>query len=161
MCKSSPNIYQHFKAFAKSGTCYVKLMWILFGSFWRKLGYLLLKNLVTLCTTYNLIWTRNDNLTDCRFRCRSRERATTNSRRLSSRRSLARSRSRRSTPTRGLIKWGNNIAIVSILIERACSVEPVDKIKPVFIYCRFNISWIRKTVFENKNIFAYFQNAAA
>ena len=49
----------------------------------------------------------------------------------------------------------------SIHIERACSVEPVDKIWPVFIYCMFNISWIRKTVFENKIYFAYFLKALA
>ena len=41
-------------------------------------------------------------------------------------------------------------------IERTFTVEAVDKIKLVFISCRYNISWIRKTVFENKYIFAYF-----
>ena len=39
--------------------------------------------------------------------------------------------------------------------ERACSVEAVDKIKPVLIYCWFNISLIWKTVFENQIIFAF------
>ena len=47
-------------------------------------------------------------------------------------------------------------ALSILSIERACSSEPVDKIKPVFIYSRFNISWIRKTVFENKNIICIF-----
>ena len=37
---------------------------------------------------------------------------------------------------------------LSIHLERACSVETVGKIKSVFIYCRFNTSWIRKTGFE-------------
>ena len=35
-----------------------------------------------------------------------------------------------------------------IHIEKAWSVKPVDKFKLVFISCRFNISWIRKTVYE-------------
>ena len=52
--------------------------------------------------------------------------------------------------------WGNSHRDRSIHIERACSTGPVDKIKPVFIYCRFNISWIRKTIFENKNMFCMF-----
>ena len=36
-------------------------------------------------------------------------------------------------------------------------LHAVDKIKPVFIKCRFNISWLRKAVF-NKNIFVLFKN---
>ena len=35
-------------------------------------------------------------------------------------------------------------------------VQALDKIKPAFIYFRFKISWIRKTVFENRNIFCLF-----
>ena len=41
-------------------------------------------------------------------------------------------------------------------IERACSVEAFDKIKQVVIYCRFNITRIRKTVCENKIIFVVY-----
>ena len=38
----------------------------------------------------------------------------------------------------------------------------MDKIKPVFIYCRFNISRIRKTVFVKTEIFfASFQSSLA
>ena len=44
----------------------------------------------------------------------------------------------------------------SIHIERACSMAAVDKIKLIFIYWRFNISWIKKSFFENKNIFYQF-----
>ena len=35
------------------------------------------------------------------------------------------------------------------------------KMKPVFIYCRFNISCIRKIILKTKNFFAYFHNALA
>ena len=45
---------------------------------------------------------------------------------------------------------------IEVYTYRDAKVQALDKIKPVFIYCRFNPSCIRKTVFEKRNTFAFF-----
>ena len=46
------------------------------------------------------------------------------------------------------------LALESML--KCMHIHALDKFKPVFIYCRFNISWIRKTVSVHINIFCLF-----